>query len=1150
MKTRVIPMAMAVMMALAGAAYSGVYYVKPNAPAHATGASWSEAMPFTNAMAAAAASTDAAEIWVAGTNEILQAAVTYTLKAPLTIRGGFAGTETDAWERPAGTVSVIDGISQYQTLVVVNPAAAPLAVERMVFVNSVMNGLCKTGGGNLTVESCIFRTNGLRATSSAGGTGSGTDGKGIRVSSASGATITVRDSTFRANRQTAGDAGGPGAALMLSGCTKAVVENCGFFGNSLPLLVSGTGASSGNPLGDKFTMGSAIYASVPTTVTGCRFSANICIIGSNWNSDSGGTIWFNAGSAGSVVSNCLFHGNHDRASWNNGGRQGGAISVNFGNKTDVLTVTGSTFAYNLTDGKFSSGGINIQKGTVNLDNCVFGGNMVTPSALTPSADLRLTANAVCNVSYTVFGYDKGYSIYSDGTLNEGTGVVYKDPCFVTDFTSISNLVTFGTSYTYFEPTQAVYDALYAIDAHLLSAAGYVTNGDPATWLQADGIISPAIDAGHGDYSNEPMPNGGCRNAGFYGNTPQASKTYQSRTPLGFTDIAVTYPDGYSRPQVSYTVTGDAGCVVAVTASAAGDGIDYSELFAGCIAGETYSFLLPTYYPRGTGFTVSLSGTSSAGPVTPASASFTVDADLPVWWGRGGGAHVLHVWSGAPGDNSGRDWHNACRAWNDLVAAYAATNSIREIWFVDMASPIAAPSTLTVVTNLAFRGGFRNTEDSPSDRTPGTRATMDSYNLFGLFKVKNAGHKVEVERLDFIRSSEQGFVKTGAGDIEFRDCGFYSNYRDIGANANGRGLHVTGTTGTTLVTLSNCVFRGNGMFAGGGYNLGYGAGAYFANCARVTLDDCLFVTNGVSLAGAGANYGGDRSYGTAIYATSAPLTARNCRFISNHGTCRESNLNGGAVRLEGACNGSALTNCLFAGNSDRCGWLGSTPGYHGGAVVVKMANTGDAADLVNCTFAYNLADGTTSAGGLNVYKGTVNVKNSIFHGNMVGQRTVSGYDKRLAADIDVKAEGICNVSYTMLSTNANTSFDTADGGVLNLGAGVIFGDPLLVTTTNEVIPKVSGLSGTGYIHFMTGAENLGWLTTINCHLRGKFGYRDETTGELVKFSKVMSPAIDAGDPAMSAKGEASPSGGRVNLGFYGNTPWATMSPVRGLTIIVH
>ena len=44
-----------------------------------------------------------------------------------------------------------------------------------------------------------------------------------------------------------------------------------------------------------------------------------------------------------------------------------------------------------------------------------------------------------------------------------------------------------------------------------------------------------------------------------------------------------------------------------------------------------------------------------------------------------------------------------------------------------------------------------------------------------------------------------------------------------------------------------------------------------------------------------------------------------------------------------------------------------------------------------------------------------------------------------------------------------------------------------------------------------------------------------------------PAIDTGDPAVKCV-EPRPNGWRVNMGAYGNTPWATMSK-QGTALIV-
>ena len=76
-------------------------------------------------------------------------------------------------------------------------------------------------------------------------------------------------------------------------------------------------------------------------------------------------------------------------------------------------------------------------------------------------------------------------------------------------------------------------------------------------------------------------------------------------------------------------------------------------------------------------------------------------------------------------------------------------------------------------------------------------------------------------------------------------------------------------------------------------------------------------------------------------------------------------------------------------------------------------------------------------------------------------------------------------------------------------------------------------------------------TFNCHLRGKRGYTDEFDGQLYQDRTVKTNiAVDAGDPKSDYSGEpAGANGRRVNLGFYGNTPYATRSASIGFMLFV-
>ncbi len=61
-----------------------------------------------------------------------------------------------------------------------------------------------------------------------------------------------------------------------------------------------------------------------------------------------------------------------------------------------------------------------------------------------------------------------------------------------------------------------------------------------------------------------------------------------------------------------------------------------------------------------------------------------------------------------------------------------------------------------------------------------------------------------------------------------------------------------------------------------------------------------------------------------------------------------------------------------------------------------------------------------------------------------------------------------------------------------------------------------------------------------HLRSEYGRFVSAYG-LWAFDDKTSPCIDAGDPALDASAERKPNGGRINMGAFGGTPEASLSP---------
>lgn len=73
------------------------------------------------------------------------------------------------------------------------------------------------------------------------------------------------------------------------------------------------------------------------------------------------------------------------------------------------------------------------------------------------------------------------------------------------------------------------------------------------------------------------------------------------------------------------------------------------------------------------------------------------------------------------------------------------------------------------------------------------------------------------------------------------------------------------------------------------------------------------------------------------------------------------------------------------------------------------------------------------------------------------------------------------------------------------------------------------------------------TAYDFHLKSPHGRYDPETGLHLTNDAVISRLIDLGDPSFSYSNEPMPNGGRINVGLYGNTAEASMSPPSGALV---
>ena len=519
--------------------------------------------------------------------------------------------------------------------------------------------------------------------------------------------------------------------------------------------------------------------------------------------------------------------------------------------------------------------------------------------------------------------------------------------------------------------------------------------------------------------------------------------------------------------------------------------------------------------------------------------------------------IIYVNPAAAGANDGTSWTDAYTNFKTALGKITAEKNV--IWLAGTFT-CSADCVVTIPSGVKakIRGGFKGTDVTAEERKDGVKSVVSgNVRAYKTLEI-DSDSALRIERIRFIDSRERGIYKKGEGDLTLVDCDIVGCGFTLG-NVHGRGFVMTGTPGKTRFFAERCTFAGNRL---GGesnqYDVGSGHGAAFLNLARATLDDCLFVTNGLPILTApGGESRGFRYFkGSALYATNAPVTVRGTKFLFNRACCSQEydqandiGLMGATVRLEAGTGGSAFSNCLWMANQNSrlfnsSSWI-SRGG--GGEIFFNPGKTYAECEVVNCTFAANLNHISKNGGcGVNVRSGKMKILNSIFSDNIsvVNAATV-GKDIYVADGAEV------NVSYSMLSPDKNgeTPIFAAGPGTLNIGEGVIFGTANFVSRVDEARYM---RSTSGAVHFYLPVA-LNYLLNLDVHLRSQAGYFDAKQNKRIRSYSENSPALDAGDPKSDYSKEPHTSWGyhgrRVNMGFYGNTPEAAATRYKGFFVKV-
>jgi len=336
--------------------------------------------------------------------------------------------------------------------------------------------------------------------------------------------------------------------------------------------------------------------------------------------------------------------------------------------------------------------------------------------------------------------------------------------------------------------------------------------------------------------------------------------------------------------------------------------------------------------------------------------------------------IIDVDDDAGGANDGSSWEDAFNYLQDALAAAWPGDEIhvaQGIYTPDSnsADPNGSgdrEATFQLINGVTIKGGYAGAgTPDPNARDIQLYETILSGDLDG-----NDG-------LNFTNNDENSYhVVSGSGTdetaaldgITITGGNANEDYKTIPIHAKGGGMF----SESGSPTLTQCTFRGNSAYAGGGmYNLKY---------SNPRLSNCTFSENSASGNGGGmfnsqssptlvnCTFSDGYAYNTGggAFNSGGSPTFTNCEFTENTAG------SGGGV-----CNADSNTviiNCVFGANSAVA--TATTVGQGGG-----MANFYNNSVVVNCTFSDNSAK--HGGGGMVNYLGNLMVTNCTFSSNYGG-----------------------------------------------------------------------------------------------------------------------------------------------------------------------
>ena len=489
------------------------------------------------------------------------------------------------------------------------------------------------------------------------------------------------------------------------------------------------------------------------------------------------------------------------------------------------------------------------------------------------------------------------------------------------------------------------------------------------------------------------------------------------------------------------------------------------------------------------------------------------------------AEIIYVDDDASAGGDGSTWDTAFKYLQDGMAVTSYGDEIRVAqgsYIPDQNSVNPSgtgdrEATFQLISGVALKGGYAGAgEPDPNERDIEVYETILSGDLAGN------------DEPDFANNVENSYHVTVSSGTDPNTV--LDGLTITGGNADGpwqdrqgSGSGMYNNNGSP--TLTNCTFSGNsadGIYVGGG-------GGMYNNNGSPTLINCTFIDNSAEWSSGGM---------CNLYGSS---TLTNCAFIGN-----SAGSGGGGMLNAWASHPVVLTSCMFIGN---------TAGM-GGAMTSGTSDT----TLINCAFIDNSAWAGGGISGSGGYQGNITAINCTFIGNSATGKGGGLYYTHCSPTM---------VNCTFVDNSAGDygggicgEFDSwPDRSVVTnciLWSNIADEGPQIALTSagdfNKMSVSYTCLQG-GQLDIYLGIKNteLIWgdgnidddpcfadADNGDCHLKSQVGRWDASSQTWVT-DDVNSPCIDAGNPNSDWSAELWPHGKRINMGMYGGTPQASMSP---------